>query len=241
MLFFTTFCMITSNKMLSQILHTSNSWLSCCIVESTQNSFWWVKCTMGNHRSLWWALQMCHFIIPGINVVTDIFCYYWTWYQCTSTWNRSNRWPQLHWQKFYFPINFKCATAVWKSLWHTDGYSHCNTYIWCWFGQIILKHIFNAENKHGGNDQSKYKNWQVNKIRQKVNILFKRILMLRKVMLKCFVIQTSFYHCHFVIHSQNHMVSEVWVSIIIFDLTQNWDMEYAQYAVYMGFPRKVEE
>ena len=33
--------------------------------------------------------------------------------------------------------------------------------------------------------------------------------------LRCFLIQISFRHCYFFSHTQNHMVSEGWVRIII--------------------------
>ena len=52
------------------------------------------------------------------------------------------------------------------------------------------------------------KKGQVNESEKKVNIMFRRILVLRTKMLICFVIKTSLHHLHFVVHTQNHMVSE---------------------------------
>ena len=68
------------------------------------------------------------------------------------------------------------------------------------------KHLYNVAYKHGFIDQDKDKNGQVNESGQKHNIKFRIILMSRKNMLNFFVIQTSFYHCHFVVHTQNQMV-----------------------------------
>ena len=57
-------------------------------------------------------------------------------------------------------------------------------------------------------DQLKCKKSTLNKNGKKGNIMFKMMLMLCTKMLKCFIILTSFHHFHFVVHTQNHMVSE---------------------------------
>ena len=70
------------------------------------------------------------------------------------------------------------------------------------------KHLSNAACKHGVISQEKYKKWQVNGSGKKDNIMFRSMLMFHTNMLRCFVIQTNFHHCHFVVHTQNYMVSE---------------------------------
>ena len=66
----------------------------------------------------------------------------------------------------------------------------------------------NVSIKHGVIYQVKYKNGQVNEIVQKDSIICRKMLMLQKKMLRCFVIQPSFHHCNFGVHTQNHTVSE---------------------------------
>ena len=82
------------------------------------------------------------------------------------------------------------------------------------------KHLSNVEHKHGLIDQGKHKKGKVNESSKKGNIMFRRILMLCTKMLRCFVIQTSFHHCNFVVHQKNRMVSGGWLSITIWYLIQ---------------------
>ena len=46
------------------------------------------------------------------------------------------------------------------------------------------------------------------------------------------MVKTSLYNCHFVVQTQNHMASEGWLIITIYNLIQKWDMAYAKYDVY---------
>ena len=59
------------------------------------------------------------------------------------------------------------------------------------------KHLSTAELKRGVVYQGKFKNGQVNESGQKGDIMFRMMLMSRIKMLKCFVIQTSFYKLTF--------------------------------------------
>ena len=161
---------------------------------------------MKEHIWFCWALNMCHCIITDVNVSTGLLCYYRPWYQQTRTCQRSSRWNQRHWQTVSFLININSEISGSKRVWNTDGYAHWNPCIWCYFGQIISKHLYDAERKHEVIYKGKYKKGQVNGSGKKWNIMFRMMLMLRKNMWGCFVIQTSFHHCHFVVHTQNHMV-----------------------------------
>ena len=70
------------------------------------------------------------------------------------------------------------------------------------------KHLSGVARKHGVIYQNKYKNGQVNKRGQRGNIMFRMMMMFFTKMLKHSVIQNSFHHFHFVLHTKNHMVSE---------------------------------
>ena len=81
--------------------------------------------------------------------------------------------------------------------------------------------MFYAAHKHGVIDKNKNKKGQLNESGQKRNIMFMRMLILRTNMLIFFVIHINFHHFHFIVHTQNHMVSEGSLSITICDLIQN--------------------
>ena len=74
--------------------------------------------------------------------------------------------------------------------------------------QEFQDHLSNAARKHGKIDQGKIKKEQVYRSGKKGIIMFRGVLTFHTKMLRRFKIQTSLYHCHFVVHTQNHMVSE---------------------------------
>ena len=67
--------------------------------------------------------------------------------------------------------------------------------------------------------KEKTKNIKLNESGKKGNIMCKKILLLCTKTWRFFVIQTSFHSWPFVFHTQNHMMSEIWVSI-----TMTWHM-----------------
>ena len=107
----------------------------------------------------------------------------------------------------------------------------------CTFDVILAsefqKHLSTDARKHGVIDKGKLKkraskrNWTEKEyhVQNDADVAQKDVIF--------FVLQTSFHHLHFLVHIQNHMVPEGRVSINICDFIQNWDMEYAQYAVYL--------
>ena len=83
------------------------------------------------------------------------------------------------------------------------------------------KHLSNEACKHGVIDQRKYKKWASElKLTEKWYHLHDDVDVAHKGVLK-HLIQTIFRHFHFVVHTQNHMVLEGLLSIIICNFIQN--------------------
>ena len=163
--------------------------------------------------------QSCH----------SFFCYYWPWYQCTRTCYRSIIWLQLHLKKFLLQLTstvklpgeiFYDKHMVMHTGTHTSDVSLTREY---------QKHMSTTALKHGVIDQDKYKKQATKKLYRKVILFSEWCWCCAKICENGFVIKTSLHHCHFLVHTQNHMVSEGWIRIEIYYLIQNWDMEYAQY------------
>ena len=99
--------------------------------------------------------------------------------------------------------------------------------------QEFQKHLSSAVQKHGVIDQVKHKKRASKKIGQKGNIVFRKMLMSRTNMLICFVIQTSFHHFHFVVHTKTTRYQRVEQAFPykVLSQTRTWYMRNTTYTM----------